>query len=193
MRHSRTKGCMAVVLTTALMGCGGGGAETATSGLSLVERFPATPLADTLLPNPAIADGDLTTGAGVNLGYSVALGGDTSLRDFGLRFPAPPSGVNTLYLWVDRPLPPDVAAAYAWSVYLGDDNASWTPVAVTTPIAFSAIQNRFEITTPTLHARYVKIVTRPLAPGVTSDGRFADVLVTELQAVFVAPLQALAP
>jgi hypothetical protein len=185
---------MAVVLTTALMGCGdGAGTGAATSGLSLVERFPATPLADTLLPNAAIADGDLTTGAGVNLGTSVTLAGDTSFRDVGLRFPAPPGELNTLYLWVDRPLPPDVAAAYGWSVYLSDDNASWTAVAVTTPIAFSALQNRFEMMTRPLQGRYVKVVARPLAPGVTSDSRFADVFVTELQAVFVAPVQALAP
>jgi len=62
-------------------------------------------------------------------------------------------------------------------------------VNVVGQVSFSAFQNRFELTIDKTAARYLKVVTRPLAAGVTVDPRFSDVFVTELQAYLILPAQ----
>ncbi len=160
-----------------------------SAGLSLVEAFPAVPQTDTLVQNPALIDGNLTANASINLGFSVALAGDTNLRDLGLQFADPSTAVNTLYVWVDRQLPVEIAGAFSWAAYRSDDNVTWTQVNVVGPVAFSAFQNRFEITIDQTRARYLKVLTRPLAAAVTPDRRFTDIFVTELQAFLIVPAQ----
>jgi hypothetical protein len=166
--------------------------QSATGGLSTVEAFPATPTQVTLNPNPALVDGDVNSSAGLDIGFgpTVASAPDTALRDVGLQFAAPPLPVNTLYVWVDKPLPPAVSGAYVWSVYSSDDNVKWAPVILTGGVVFGTFQNRFEISIPGTKAKYLKVTVRPLDPGVTSDRRFANVLVTELQALLVQPAAA---
>ena len=41
-------------------------------------------------------------------------------------------------------------------------------------------QNRFEISVPDTQARYLKVVTKPLPVGITTDPTYTDVFVTEL-------------
>jgi hypothetical protein len=147
-------------------------------GLSLVETPPATPERATLAPNPALIDGNTQVSAGIDLGFGVT---DQQYRDVGGRFPDTLSRVNALYVWVDRSLPPEISGAFTWLAFASDDNLTWTPLQVTGPPVFSPFFNRFEILTTAIQARYVKVATRPLLPGVTTDPRYASVFVTEIQ------------
>jgi hypothetical protein len=179
--------------TSETMAQGVGGVVTTpqlpAAGLSLVEAFPAVPETDTLVQNPALVDGNLTVSASVNLGFSVALAGDSNFRDLGVQFTDPTTPVNTFWVWVDRPLPADIAGTFAWSAFSSDDNVNWTRVNVAAPVVFSPFQNRFEITIDQTRARYLKVVTRPLAAAITADRRFSDIFVTELQPVLVVSAQ----
>ncbi|HEY6004575.1 MAG TPA: hypothetical protein VIV57_17005 [Anaeromyxobacter sp.] len=156
--------------------------QLASAGLALVEALPATPTQSTLRPLPALVDGNTTDAAGVNLGTSTAARGDVARRHLGLQFPDAITPVNTLWVWVDRPLPPALAAQFVWTAFQSEDNVTWQPVPITAPVAFGTFEARFEISLPTTRARYLKVVTAPLSPSATTDPRFADIQVTELQA-----------
>ena len=156
-------------------------------GLSLVELFPSIPSVVTLLPNPALIDGDLLASAGIDIGFGPSLAGDQNLRDMGVAFANGTTEVNALRLWVDRQLPPSVAGAYAFTAWSSDDNLSWTQVPVTGPVTFGVFENRFEIPIVRTQARYLKVVTRPITTAVTSDPQYRAVLVTELQPFLVVP------
>lgn len=156
-------------------------------GLSLVETFPSTPSQGTLLPNPALIDGDTAASAGIDIGFAPSLAGDQNFRDMGVLFGNTTTPVTVLRLWVDRQLPPEVWAAYTFTAWQSDDNVTWAPVPVAGPVLFGVFDNRFEIPIARTQARYVKVVTKPLPPSVTVDPRYADILVTELQAFLVAP------
>lgn len=156
-------------------------------GVSLVETFPTTPSQGTLLPNPALIDGDTAASAGIDIGFAPSLAGDQNFRDMGVLFGNTTTPVTLLRLWVDRQLPPEVWTAYAFTAWQSDDNVTWTPVPVAGPVLFGVFDNRFEIPIARTQARYVKVVTKPLPPSVTVDPRYADILVTELQAFLVAP------
>lgn len=168
-----------------------GGGTVATqvqpqAALSLVEAFPAVPALDSLLPNPALNDANLTTPSAVNLGYSVRLAGDVANRDLGVQFADEITTVNTLFVWVDRQVPQELAATLSWTAYSSNDNVHWTQVPVIGPVVSSLVQNRFEITIAPTAARFVKTVVKPLAV-VTTDQRLADLFVTELQVYLVSP------
>ena len=162
------------------------------AGLSLVEVPPAVPTTVTLAPNPALIDGNLTQSASVDLGYAPSLAGDSNNRDLGMQFADLVTPVNTIQVWVDRALPPELAVTYTWSAYQSDDNRNWTPVAIAGPVAFGAFQNRFEIPIQVTQARYLKVVTQPMRAGLTVDTAFANVFVTEIQAFLVRPADAVA-
>jgi hypothetical protein len=147
-------------------------------GLSLVETPPATPERDTLAPNPALIDGNTQLSAGIDLGFGVT---DQQFRDVGARFADTLSRVNAVYVWVDRALPPEISGAFTWLAYASEDNLTWTPLQVTGRPGFSSFFNRFEIPITAVQARYVKVATRPLLPGVTTDPRYASLFVTEIQ------------
>lgn len=157
------------------------------AGLSRVEVFPDTPQRDTLTANPALVDSDVSGGAQLDLGYGRTAAGDTAFRDAGAQFTDDRPEINTVYVSVDRPLPAAVVGAFTWTAYTGDDNLTWTAVPVT-GVAFGVFLNRFEITLPRIRARYVKVVARPLAVGVTTDPQFAEILVTEAQFSLVEQL-----
>jgi len=156
-------------------------------GLSLVETFPSIPSQNTLLPNPALIDGDVLASAGIDIGFGPALAGDQNFRDLGVLFANTTTEVNTLWLWVDRPLSPAVANAYVFTAWSSSDNLTWTQIPVTGPVIFGVFQNRFEIPVARTQARYLKVVTRPLTPAVTADPQYRAVLVTELQTYLVVP------
>ena len=50
----------------------------------------------------------------------------------GAQFANAVTPVNTIFVWVDRPLPPDVAAGLPFDALQSDDNLNWTPVAAAT-------------------------------------------------------------
>ena len=178
------------------IGRGSGGAvftqQFPITGLSAVETLP-TPDRITLNPNPALIDGDTNTSAGLDLGFAASASGDIAGREAGAQLADATTPVNVLYLWVDRSLPPEIAAAFTFDVWRSDDNTTWTrlnqaaPPSGGAPVQFSSFQNRFEIGIEQVQARYLKVVARPLGAGVTTDRRFANVLVTELQLLLVAP------
>ncbi len=160
------------------------------AGLSVVEVFPALPTRVTLAPNSALVDGATSASAGVNLGTSgTSATGERPLRDLGAEFADAVTPVNVLYVHVDRPLPDEVAAIFTWSVYQSDDNLDWTQVGGTLVGLFDPLLNRFELSIERTAARYLKVVTRPLAPSVAIPPQLSEIFVTELQLALVVPAQ----
>jgi hypothetical protein len=157
-------------------------------GLSVVESFPATPLQVFLNPNGALVDGDLVTSAGVNLGTSAGVV-PIAYRDLGARFADAITPVAEIHVVVDRAVPPELAAHFVWDAYRSDDNLAWTPVALSGAVAFDPVLLRFEIPISRAQARYLKVVTRPLPSTSTSDPRYGEIFVTELQFLDLVPAQ----
>jgi hypothetical protein len=163
------------------------------AGLSVVEAFPATPTRVALSPNGVLTDGDTAGGAGLNIGFGPSLSGDEAFRDLGVQFADVVTPVNTVWIWVDRSLPAAVASQLFWSFYRSDDNLNWALLGagpVTAP--FAPFNNRFEIPVPggAVQARYLKVVVKALLAGVTTDVRYRDILVTEMQVYQVVPAEA---
>jgi hypothetical protein len=144
-----------------------------------------TPEDGTLPSDPALIDGDRTAPAGINLGLP-PVGGDERPRNLGLDLGAA-IPVNAILVWVDRPLPADIANSFSWDVYTSADNLTWVLERTVFPAAFGPFETRFEIRFPELTARYVKVVTRPLARSVPTADRFPNILVTELAAELRTP------
>jgi len=158
-------------------------------GLSALNDTPSLVV---LAPNPLLIDGNLTAGSGIDIGF-VSLPGDTRPRNLGLDFVVP-TQVNTLYVWVDKKLPPQVSDAYSWEVYTSDDNREWVLRQTVSPAPFAPFDNRFEVRFQNVNSRFVKVVTRPLAnlPPPTVEfpdpGVFRTIPVTELQAFNTKPV-----
>lgn len=146
-------------------------------GLSAIDDTPDEGALD---PNAALINGILTASAGINLGLPPP-GGDTRPRNMGLDF-VNASEMNTLFVWVDRELPAEIADSYSWDIYTSTDNENWTLVTTVFPAPFGPFQNSFEIRFQNVTSRYVKAVTRPLAVTVPGASGFPDIFVTELQA-----------
>jgi hypothetical protein len=163
------------------------------AGLSLVEDFPAVPENDSPSPNPGLVNGDVRAPAAVNLGFSVGPT-DRRPRDLGVQLPDDVTRVNRIQVWVDRALPLAVTGALLWDAYQSDDGLSWKPVALDAggceracPVPFGPVENRFEVRIVPTAARYLKVVTRPIDRSVTTDARYAEIWVTELQLFDVVP------
>jgi hypothetical protein len=163
-----------------------GGAES----LFLVQLFPTaglssisdTPQLGALSPNPALIDGNLTAGSGINIGQIPSQTGDTRRRNIGLDFGIQTT-VSTLYVWVDRPLPSVVANSFLWEIYTSPDNLNWFLSQTVFPANFGQFDNRFEISFPAVSARYVKVVTRPLSIAVVPPPGYdvSNIFITEVQ------------
>lgn len=154
----------------------------AFGGLSAIDDTPEEGALD---PNPALIDGDLAAGAGIDLGRPPP-GGDARARNIGLRF-AVETEVNTLLVWVDRELPPEIAASFSWRVYTSDDNRNWSARTAAAPATFDPLFNRFEVRFPALAERFVKVVVDPLSPTVPRAIEFPAIQVTELQSAIRRP------
>ncbi len=134
----------------------------------------------TLDPNAALIDGNTVASASINIGLP-PLGGDNRLRNMGLDFFAD-TEVNTLFVWVDRELPPEIANSFTWDVYTSGDNLSWSAVATGLRAPFGPFQNMFEVRFNTVKKRFLKVVVRPLQRVVANAQNFPEIFVTELQA-----------
>ena len=154
----------------------------ASSGLSAVSDTPVTAR---LTPNGPLIDGNLTAGAGLDLGLSLPPE-DSQARNIGVDF-LNRTEVNRFLVWVDRELPFEVASSFSWEVYSSSDNITWTREALVSSAPFGPFENRFEIDFPSITARYVKVVTRPLSIAVAESSLFTDILVTEVQAFLRRP------
>jgi len=166
---------------------GGGTADVPLlrfAGLSKVNNDPPDD-GQALALNPALIDGNLIASAGVNIGTGANPNEFINLGiDFGFAI-----DVDTLYVWVDRRLTNTVANAFSWDVYTSPDNtnfSTWTQVVPVSSVSFGTLDNRFEISFPTVNTRYIKVVTRPLSPTVPPPGTFQNIFITELQAFITA-------
>jgi hypothetical protein len=151
------------------------------SGLSTASDTPENAV---LLSNPALIDGEVAAGTGINLGLPPP-GGDTRFRNMGLDFLVA-TEINTLFVWVDRNVE-DLSATFSWRVYTSDDNQNWALRQTVFPAVYSSTFNRFEIRFANVNARFVKLVTGPLSPVVPNAFLFPTILVTELQAEIRRP------
>jgi hypothetical protein len=140
----------------------------------------------TLNSNPALIDGNLTASAGIDIGLP-PLGGDTTPRHMGLDL-LNITEVNNLLVWVDRELPLNIANAFSWDIYTSSDNLTWNFYMTISPAPFGQFQNRFELDFPSVNTRYIKVVTRPLAPAVIGASSFPNIFITELQTFIKRPV-----
>lgn len=165
---------------------GGGGDVVAPlfpiGGLSLITDLP---LSGALTPNPALIDDDKTAGAGVNIGLQ-PLGGDERPRNIGLDL-GDGSTLDTLFVWVDRQIPATISGSFSWDIYTSSDNLIWVLRQTVVPAPFGTFDNRFEIQFNEVTARYIKVVTPPLARTVPTADRFPDILITEISAALRTP------
>jgi hypothetical protein len=147
---------------------------------------PQTQHSIALNPNPALIDGNLTASAGINIGLPPP-GGDTTARHMGLDL-LNVTGVNNLLVWVDRELPSNIANAFSWDIYTSSDNLTWNFYMTISPAPFGQqFQNRFELDFPAVNTRYIKVVTKPLAPSVIDASSFPNIFITELQTFIKKP------
>lgn len=158
-------------------------------GLSIVEAFPATPARVTLNPNAALVDGDTSASAGVNLGTSAGGGPVLANRDLGAQFRDLVTPVSEIQVYLDRPIPADLAARFTFTVWQSSDNVDWTQVALAGPVRWNEVLLRFEVPIPRTQARYLKVVTTPLPATATTDPQLREIFVTELMFFNVIPAE----
>lgn len=164
---------------------GAGEVRFALAPLTGLSAIDDTPESGALDPNPALIDGDLATGTGIDLGLPPP-GGDPRPRNMGLQF-AVDTQVNTLLVWVDRELPAGIGNAFSWTIYTSADGENWELRQTVAPADFGPFQNRFEVRFADLVVRFIKVVVSPLSAGVPFASDFPTIAVTELQAVLRRP------
>lgn len=158
-----------------------------------------TPAVAALNPSfSALINGDTTTSAGIDsLGVPAPPTGEARPRNIGVDF-FNPTEVNTLFIYVDRDLPPAIATYFSWDVYATSDdpgtgNPKWTLVKTVAAAPFTPFLNsfRFQIDFPNVTARAVKVVVTPLTPvaaALTPTFQNPDkIFVTEVQSYIRKP------
>ena len=147
-----------------------------------------TPSQVVLPPNAILIDGNLASGGGVDLGLP-SPGGDARPRNLGLDF-FNATEVNTLFVWVDRELPLDIANSFSWEIYTSEDNRNWTLRqtvsagslrAVLQPVRNQLSERDLPVHQGGDEASLASVV------GATA---FPSIQVTELQALIRRPAQA---
>ena len=130
--------------------------------------------------NNLLIDGNLIASTGIDIG----LGGDElSLTNIGVDL-GDSVNVSQIAIWVDRRLTGPVANSFSWSVYTSPDNinsSTWTLVATVSPAPFGTFDNVFTISFSEVNTRFIKIVTRPLDPGIPDAPNFPNIFVTEME------------
>ncbi|HET6372728.1 MAG TPA: hypothetical protein VFG76_05440, partial [Candidatus Polarisedimenticolia bacterium] len=167
--------------------------EASGAGELLMPVFPIggsfalddTPDMATLAPTPALTDGNTVVGTSINLGL-VPPAGDNRPRNIGVDLGVV-TDINVFRVWVDRNLPFAIASTFTWEIWTSADAQTWTMTSTIATAPFGPFDNRFEIRFPTVLARHVKIVVRPLAPTVPDATSFPIILVTELEPLLAQP------
>ncbi len=150
------------------------------SGFSSLDDDPELGIPD---PNPALVDGNRNVSAGIDLGLP-GVGDDDRPRNLGLDL-ATETELNTLLVWIDRDLPPDIVTTFVWDVYVSDDRDEWVFHERANFAGFGPFLTRFEIEFTNVFTRYVKLVVSPLAATAPFAADYPNILVTELQAELV--------
>ena len=145
----------------------------------LVDRDD-TPFDGTLAPAPVLIDDDTSVPSVVDLGLP-GPGGDVRPWAIGVDFGLVTT-VDTLFVWIDRDLRPDIAATLSWQVWTSPNNLDWTPRATVSPAPYDEFLRRFEIRFGEVSTRFVKLVVAPLDPAVPDADDYPDLFVTELDA-----------
>ena len=164
--------------------------ESSGTGDLLIPVFPSggsfalddTPDLGSLDPEPLLVDGNTLVGASINLGL-VPPAGDDRPRNFGVDLGIV-RDVNVLRVWVDRDLVFGISSTFTWEIWTSADALLWTRTSVIPTAPFGPFDNRFELRFPTVSARHVKVVVRPLAPTVPDATSYPVILVTELEPFF---------
>lgn len=161
------------------------------AGLSIVEEFPATPARVRLNPNAALIDGNTAVSAGVNLGTAAGAGPLIADRDLGAQFQDEVTPVNRIHVYVDQDqaIPAALSGLFTWRAYQSRDNDTWAPVPLDGGVVYNPALFRFEVPIERTSARYLKVVTKPLADTATSDPQYREIFVTELQFFDVVPAE----
>lgn len=160
------------------------------AGISVVEVFPLVATRVRLNGNPALIDGNLNVGAGVHLGYGLSEQNDVVPRAVGGQFNLGDGAINRVAVAVDKELPPDAVASFHWEAWRSEDNLNWQIVPLAGEVVFNYFTNRFEIPIALTMTTFLKVVTRPLPVGVTSDERYREIQVTEVQFFELVPVDA---
>lgn len=145
-----------------------------------------------LLDNSLLIDSGTGASAGIDLGTAPLITpGDfwnIGLDFGGLR------DVDFLRVWIDRSLRnTDIPGLFTWSVYVSDDNSTWTQILAPTPAPFDGFNNFFQISFPRQRTRFIKVVVNNLPAGTTDPTgtvNVANVFVTEIQAFTSQTVQA---
>jgi hypothetical protein len=172
------------------------------AGLSVTDTSATDIHTETLPPNGPLIDGNLGVSAGLNIGVSLSLSGDTNFREMGLDF-GTATQVNNVLIWVNEQLAPDIANSFAWDVYTSADNLNWTflqtvqtvascPAVSNSCATFGPFVNRFSIDFQTVNTRYIKVATRPLSPTVpgATNPNYQNIFVTEMGSFLKKPAEA---
>ena len=139
-----------------------------------------TPTLITLAAEPGLVDDDLAVATQIDLGLPGA-GGDDRPWALGLDF-GTATVVNTLFVWIDRDVRPEIAATFSWQVYSSANNRDWVPREAVPVAPYDEFLRRFVVRFGDVEARYVKLVVAPLEPTIPNATDYPDILVTELDA-----------
>jgi hypothetical protein len=133
-----------------------------------------------LEPIGGLIDGNLVAPTSIDIGLA---GDETTLSNIGLDLGFE-TKVDTIYLWVDRELTPEVSSSFTWSIYTSDDNtddSEWQLLTTISPGIFGSFENRFELPFPEVTTRFIKVTVTPLLPSVPGSGAFNNIFVTEME------------
>jgi hypothetical protein len=128
-----------------------------------------------------LIDGILDAPTSIDIGLA---GDESELTNIGLDLGFT-AAVDTVHLWVDRELTPEVADSFTWYVYTSPDNtdnSEWELHATVSPGDFGTFENRFEISFSSVQTRFIKVVVMPLLPSVPGASGFPNIFVTEMEA-----------
>ncbi|HZI95351.1 MAG TPA: hypothetical protein VFE84_13985 [Patescibacteria group bacterium] len=161
--------------------------DSSGTGELLIPVFPIggsfalddTPDVGTLSAEPLLVDGNTLVGTSINLGL-VPPAGDDRPRNLGVDLGVV-ANVNVFRVWIDRNLPFAISSTFAWEIWTSADANLWTRTSVIATAPFGPFDNRFELRFPTVLARHVKVVVRPLSPTVLNATSWPTILVTELE------------
>lgn len=133
-------------------------------GLHLKTTDPFFGALDTL---QSLIDGNVTSAASA----ATDIGQGETAHNFGVDLGSTRT-INAIYVYTDRPSD----ASVTWTVFKSSDNLYWDQVTFSPGIEFNFVENRYEISFPTIDTRYIKVVNG----GVNS---VSTVYVTEVEAL----------